>query len=171
MTCEKSKWENFDYSAHYYVGNGQARTLQSMGLADDVWSIVERDVINRNGGLLDQLNQLAGSLIDKSQANGTVAMSYNTRNSYDFQEASWPIRMATLMTSSRGSVSWTFNQEENLFYYSFSVSTSFSFIDTFSDPLNLETLGLPRMDMPLCAPYLIVEQWNKILTGSGTIPE
>ena len=171
VTREKSQWGNFDFSAHYYVGNGQSKTLQSIGLADDIWNIIERNVINRNGGLLDQLDQLAVSKIDKTQTSGTAEVTYSTRNTYNFQEASWPIRVATLQTFSIGSVSWVFDSENEIFNYNFTMSSSFYFTDIFSDPLNLETLGLPRMDMPFSSPYLISGEWDQTLTGAGSIPE
>ena len=76
-----------------------------------------------------------------------------------------------MQTFSIGSVSWVFDSENEIFNYNFTMSSSFYFTDTFSDPLNLETLGLPRMDMPFSSPYLISGEWDQTLTGAGSIPE
>ena len=62
-------------------------------------------------------------------------------------------------------------KEENVINYNFSVSVAFDFVDTFSDPLDLDNLGLPRMDMPLSSPYLMTGHWDKTFTGNGVIPE
>lgn len=67
-------WGNYEFVKHYYQGKGAAKTLVDIGLADSVWKTIGSSVIDRPGGLKDQIR--------KATKDGNF--TYEFENSYDF---------------------------------------------------------------------------------------
>ena len=84
-------WGNKEFILHFYNGNSQKVTLTEAGLADSVKAQIDRDVINRPGGLKDQIRNEV-----RKVKNGPV--KYDTRNSYEFGDILYALGSSSVKT-------------------------------------------------------------------------
>ena len=153
-------WSNREFILHFFNGNSQKVTLTEAGLAARVRQLIDSKVINRTGGLKDQIRNEV-----RKTKNGPLR--YTTRNSYDFKDVLYAFgssSVATLFVGTCSMVDGKYKVQGNL---------KINYIDDFTDVIEIvegifgtsHPHGLPEWLKDLMNlggdSYPIVEEWTE----------
>ena len=115
-------WTNLELSAHFYVGGGEAVTLEEIGLLDAVKQDYEREYL---GLFLEQMREKS-----RSMPEGFFADNFD--NSYNFIGTLYSFRNAGVRGSFVGEIKTNEQGERRL-----EGNAVFEFYDSFKDPLDI----------------------------------
>ena len=117
-------WENSDFIKHFYTGNARKVTLVEAGHAVAVKELIDKIVVDRSGGLKDQIR-------DEARKIKTGPVKYTTRNTYDFKDILFAFGSSSVATTFVG----TCTEEHGL--YRLEGNIKINYIDDFTDVIRL----------------------------------
>ena len=171
-------WGNYEFTEHYFLGNGAERSLADMGLSNSVWNVLNRTEDEDWGsgyfyyygtryyysaggagnptGFMDrlesQLQQVTEDVVTSEQ--GEQRVVYSTNNAYNFSPVVWAMGGGTISSWSSGIVSW---DSEGNYTVTYNVIVRYS--DIFKEPLDI-----PGVEFIGGTPYLYDQTWKTTIT-------
>ncbi len=121
ISDDKDQWTWADYLAYFYVGGGQSITLPLMGW---LGPIIEESKTQVFIPVQEQVVNLARQ-IEQGE------IHYTTKNTYEFEDVSYPIGEATVSSETIGTVSI------NGKCLIIDAEVTYTFFDDFTDPLDI----------------------------------
>ncbi len=162
INAASKQWEKIDFSRHFYFGNGQGVSLSQIGLLGAVVEVAQKIIFDR------VKNQVA----NKAKDTGSGKLNDTFERSYNFQEAAFSLRNATVRGRFQGDV----KKEGDLL--TIDVVVDYLFDEEFTDPANIreEVFGTSSFqqatDLQLLftefggEAYKITDSWRTKITGS-----
>ena len=163
-------WDNVDFVKHFYLGGGQSKTLNEIGLLANVKSTSNTLAIDRPGGFKDQIRNKAREIKE-----GAVNISFD--NSYSFSDVKFAMGSGTLRGNFVGTCSLVLPNKSH-----FTGKISIEYSDSFTDPLSVIEKLYGSSDSPNAPDWLkaignvggtaygITGQWNDDFSGDVEIP-